>query len=215
MKYLIITLIVDTTNTHISSFDLLEKVSDFYNSAWDKLILIGSISIGIVGILVPLLIQHYQKIVLQVHEDRIKEELKLEFKIAEEQLRETLNSNLEEKFKEFEERLKKLSASAKASTLHLQGNTLRNDSLYNKALVSFIKAALLYQDCDENTNLQTMLTLVNEEVITKLKKRDIEDLKISHELNLEESLNKLESNDKPGILKAVLRSIRLKLNRLK
>lgn len=43
------------------ALDILNKTNEFYNSAWDKLVLIVTIAISIVGVLVPFLIQWWQK----------------------------------------------------------------------------------------------------------------------------------------------------------
>jgi len=57
------------------AIDLINKVDAFYNNAWGKLILFGSISFAIVGIIVPLLIPLYQQRTLKLSEDLLKNEI--------------------------------------------------------------------------------------------------------------------------------------------
>ena len=52
--------------TFSETIDLVNKVDSFYNSAWDKLIIVGSLAFGIVGIVVPFIIQWYQKRTLEL-----------------------------------------------------------------------------------------------------------------------------------------------------
>lgn len=62
------------------SIDLIDKVDNFYNNAWNKLILFGSILFAIVGVFIPLVIQWYQKRTLKLSEETLKNNLKKELK---------------------------------------------------------------------------------------------------------------------------------------
>ena len=55
---------------------LLKAVEEFYNSAWDKLIYSGILAIAIVGVLMPVLIQWWQKNALLVQEKNIEQNAK-------------------------------------------------------------------------------------------------------------------------------------------
>ena len=68
--------ILDTVRTSSSNgLDILEKVDTFYNNAWNKLIIVGSVAITIVGIVVPLIIQWYQKRTLKLSEELLKKSI--------------------------------------------------------------------------------------------------------------------------------------------
>jgi LPS O-antigen subunit length determinant protein (WzzB/FepE family) len=66
------TIVKTVEKTTDNSIDLINKVDSFYNSAWDKLIIVGSIAFAIIGILVPYVIQWYQKKTLKISEELLK-----------------------------------------------------------------------------------------------------------------------------------------------
>ena len=77
MKDSIQTVIKTIEKTSDNGIELINKVDSFYNSAWDKLIIIGTFSFAIIGILVPFIIQWYQKQTLKTsHDQNVKKTIK-------------------------------------------------------------------------------------------------------------------------------------------
>ena len=67
--------IVSKGSEMTDTLEIINRIDQFYDSAWDKLIIIGTISFGIVGIVVPLIIQWYQKKSLKLSEENLKTEI--------------------------------------------------------------------------------------------------------------------------------------------
>lgn len=61
MQHTVHTVILTIVKTTDNGKDLINKVDSCYYSAWDKLIIIGSVAFAVVGILVPFIIQCYGK----------------------------------------------------------------------------------------------------------------------------------------------------------
>lgn len=83
---------VDSTNY----LDLLERVHGFYDSAWDKLLIIGSL----IGIVIPVLYALYQRRIYNVSKKELFEEVKLEISQIRTELNETVKSELQSKVNE-------------------------------------------------------------------------------------------------------------------
>ncbi len=62
-------------NTSKDIIDLVTKVDSFYNNAWQKLIIVGTVAFAIIGIALPLIIQWYQKKALSLSEELLKKEI--------------------------------------------------------------------------------------------------------------------------------------------
>ena len=209
---------MDTLNTVIktsqelgvNSLDILEKVDYFYNSAWNKLILIG----GIIGIVVPLLFHWYQKKVLVLSENKLKAEIKSETSKIEERIEESIQSELEEKIKDYEKKIELLNASFNAKVFHLQANSSFEKGNYQSALANYITASFNYLKSDDFSNLQITLSAISDSCLQHLSSEEINDIKISHNENLDKLLEELGEKDNDGTLTQQIRSIKLKLSKL-
>jgi len=75
----VVKVIVDTVRAPSKdSLELLNKLDGFYNNSWSRLLIFVTLSFAIVGIVIPVLIQWYQKKELKLSEDRLKAEIKSE-----------------------------------------------------------------------------------------------------------------------------------------
>ena len=213
---------MDTLNTVIktsqelgvNSLDVLEKVDYFYNSAWNKLVLIGSISFAIVGIVVPLLIQWYQKKVLVLSENKLKAEIKSETSKIEKRIKESVQTELEEKIKDYEKKIESLNASSNAKAFHLQANSSFERGEYQSALADYITASFDYLKADDFSNLQTTLRIICDNCLQHLSSEEINDIKIFHGEDLDKLLEELDEKDNNGTLTQQIRWIKLKLSKL-
>jgi hypothetical protein len=208
------TIIETINNTEVNGINLINKVDSFYKSAWDKLILIGSIAFGVIGIIVPYVIQWYQKKTLKISEELLKKEIEnTTLKLKSEILSE-VNFTIEERIKSFEDKIKKLNLTTKASTLHLQGIQRLTSDTHANAMADFINAAQLYLICEDFSNLQVLLKAISETCLAKLCLEEIEDIKISHNADLEKLLTELDKKNNNGMFSLIIREIRLKLKKL-
>jgi len=194
--------------------ELINKVDTFYNSAWDKLVLIGTISFAVIGLLVPFVIQWYQKKSLKVSEELLKKEMENQSMKLKAEILEDINNTLEERIKDFENKINELNASITAKTFHLQGNGHLADKLYAEALSDYITAAQNYLISHEHHNLQTVMRLIYESCIPNLSGEEINDIKITHDCDLEILLSDLSANDEKGSFTKLIRDIRFSTSKL-
>jgi len=149
-----ITKVIETTSN--DGIELINKVDSFYNSAWEKLVLIGTLSFAVVGIIVPFVIQWYQKKTLKLSENLLKKEIENQTLKIKGEIVEELSKKVEEKIKEYETKINELNASTNAKAFHLQGNLNREKGYFEQALGDFITASFDYLICNDYQNLQTV-----------------------------------------------------------
>ena len=201
-------------NISDNGIDLITKVDSFYNSAWDKLIIVVTLSFAIIGILIPFVIQWYQKKTLNISESLLKKEIEAQtIKIKEELLAE-IKEELTEKLIVFEKNIEKIQASSDGKSFHIQGNMQFNKGLVAEALGDFIASAEFYLVGEDYRNLQTVMRVISETYIPKLSIEEIEDLKISRDRDLDSLLSNISEKDKQKVFTSVIHEIRLKLSKL-
>ncbi len=197
-----------------NAIDLINKVDAFYNSAWDKLVIVGSVSFAVIGILVPFVIQWYQKKTLKVSEERLKKDIENHSLKLKAEILDDINKTLEERIKDFEKKIEELNASATAKAFHLQGNGQLADNFIAGALSDFVTAAKNYLLCGDYSNLQTVLRIILEDCVPQLSQEEINDLKITHYCDLDMLLNDLTVKDEKGMFSQVIRNIRFAVSKL-
>jgi hypothetical protein len=214
MTYIFQTVIKTVEKTADNGIELINKVDSFYNSAWDKLILVGTVAFGVIGILVPFVIQWYQKKSLKISEELMKKELENQTLKLKSELLDDINKILEERIKTFEEKIEKLNASTNAKTFHLQGNGQLNSGDFSGALSDYITCAQDYLFCEDFSNLQTVLRLILNDCLPSLSHEEINDLKISHNSDLTTLLDNLTEKEDKGTFSQIIRETKLKLSKL-
>jgi hypothetical protein len=203
--------IAKTVQTSTDAIDLITKVDSFYNSAWEKLVIIVSISFGIVGIIVPFIIQWYQKKTLKISEELLKSDIETKaLKIKSDLLLE-IDNTLEVKMKQFDLKLEKHNASSNAKSFHLQGVSMIKEGKFSNALSDFVKASEDFLFSENYQNLQRSLKNISHLCIPELSKEEISDLKILDDTDLEKLLSDLETRDDNDMFIDVVREIRFKL----
>jgi hypothetical protein len=214
MKDSLITVTKAVGNTANEAIDLINNVDSFYNSAWDKLIIVGSLAFGVIGVIVPLVIQWYQKKTLKISEELLKKDIENQTLKLKSELMTEITQTLETKLKKFEEKIDKDNASHNARTFHLQGNSLHNRGLTSQALGDFIIAARDYSYVEDYSNLRSILNFILEDCLPKLSQEEVMDLKISQNCDLDQVLTDIEKRDDKGVFIQTLRDIRLKLTKI-
>ena len=201
-------------NISDNGIDLITKVDSFYNSAWDKLIIVVTLSFAIIGILIPFVIQWYQKKTLNISESLLKKEIEAQtIKIKEELLAE-IKEELTEKLIVFEKNIEKIKASSDGKSFHIQGNMQFKNGLIRDALGDFIAAAGFYLVGEDYLNLQTVMKSISETYIPELSIEEIEDLKILRNSDLDSLLSSISEKDEKNVFTNVIREIRIKLSKL-
>ncbi len=202
---------IQANNNASETIDLISKIDAFYNSAWEKLIIIGTLSFAVVGIIVPLIIQWYQKKSLKISEELLKKDFEEQAESIKSEILESFQHVIDKKIEEFESRIARMNASNTAKTFHLQAN---NETDNAKALGDYLFAAKNYLICDEFSNLQVILSYILSGIMPVLSQEEVNDLPITHNVDLAKLLNEIEIKDNNGALTILIRQIRHKLTKL-
>jgi len=176
---------------------VLQYVDHFYATSWSHLIIFVTLAVGVVGVLIPILIQWYQgwtmrheredirsAIVGQVSAevcDRMgKERVLLEEKMgaATKSLEDRLardRAELEEGVRKTEANLRKEIAGALGAVYHLQTNSLVSEKAYAAAFRSAIIGLDSYVDGEEHRNLRRLLNVMSKECFPGMTKAHLDE----------------------------------------
>lgn len=198
-------IIIETLQPNVNqAIDIINKIDNFYNNAWNKLILFGSITFILVGIIIPLFIQWYQKRTMILSETRLKENIIKE-----------LSNTINEKFKEHEKQIKMLNASASSKILFSQAKFSIEKNSYKNALGELVMAANYSMACDDYKNLQEILVYILDNCLSNLSLEEIDDLKTANDVcDLPFFLSELSKKDDRYVFQTKIGEIRVLLNKL-
>lgn len=198
----------------IDGLELVEKIDSLYNSAWNKLVIVGSIAFGIIGIVMPILLQWYQRKILSANEDKLKAIILNEAKNIKNNLKVEVQELIEKKLEQYEDKIEIINASSRAKTFHLQANSSVQLNRYKDAYSDYINAGFNYHESDDFLNLRRVLKNIHVVCIPKLCTQDIEDIKISHDNDIEELLTTLEEEKEYGYFTDLINEIKFSLSKI-
>ncbi|WP_339624055.1 hypothetical protein [uncultured Winogradskyella sp.] len=157
---------VDTQNS------IINEVNSFYDSAWIKLILV----ITILGIIVPVIVQYFQR---KNFKD-LAEDLKDKFDSKIENLKKDNEDKInvlikthKKKIKRNEKRNKKAMIELDAVTFHLQARSLFNEKNFFSSFRSYLKSSLLFKRSNRIDRIEPNLNNILL-TLTKLNDEDFE-----------------------------------------
>ncbi|SHM83118.1 hypothetical protein [Polaribacter sp. KT 15] len=188
---------IDTQNS------IATEVNNFYDSAWLKLLIV----ITVLGIVLPILVQYFQR----KNYKELAENLKNSFDNKLENLKENNESRINKIVEEYKTNLKELEAKndiamfeIDANTYYLQGRSLMLERSFIPAVFSYIKAIILLKKCNRIdriipnlNNLKRALNNVDSEKINVLDRvlaskldKDFESLidEIDNEISLDSTI---------------------------
>lgn len=194
-------------NLFIKQVDIVQKVDDFYNNAWDKLLVFGSVLFAVVGIIVPIVIQWYQKQTLKISEVSLKEDLK-------NTLKEELQVLIESQFQKNEARLKLLNDSANAKILTAQAKFNVERNFYKSAIGEIVDAANFSLECNDFKNIQELLELLSQKCLPNLSVEELNDLKIAGICDLNQFLDILKNKDDRTMFQTKIGEIKVQITKL-
>jgi hypothetical protein len=181
---------MDAGIENLSPIEILEKVNAFYDTQWNHFLIYTAVLVGVVGVLVPILLQFYQTRMFKKEEDatsnRIKQQIKdmkseiadaltLEFKHSQEETSIALASNqkqvdeevvrLREDFAKLvdvaKKKLEKDISGAQAGLFHIQGNT-QAKTYPPLAIESYISAACYDIIAEDEYHLRRVLVNISD-----------------------------------------------------
>ncbi|NOG56150.1 MAG: hypothetical protein HND54_00275 [Bacteroidetes bacterium] len=176
---------------------IISEVNSFYDSAWLKLIFV----ITLLGIIVPIVVQYFQRKDLKELTDGIKD--KFDSKLN--NLKETNDLKVDLLIQKYEDRIERLEnknekalVELDANTYYLQGRALFIEKNFMGSIGSSLKSALLLKQCDRTDRIVPILNNVlrafkhlNQANFNKL---DGYLKNNSENKTFEETLNELEKN---------------------
>jgi hypothetical protein len=163
---------VDTQNS------IINEVNAFYDSAWIKLILV----ITFLGIVVPIIVQYYQRRNFKELTEDLKEKFDSKLDNLKENNDERINLLLKKhkkKITRIEKKNEKSLFELEGTTFYLQGRTLFIEKNYYMAFGNFLRASLFLKRCGKIDRTSTTLDFA----LTTLKKLTKEELeKVNNEM---------------------------------
>lgn len=208
------TVVKTIEKTADNGIDLINKVDSFYNSAWDKLIIMCSVALAIIGIAMPLILQWYQKKNIKISEAKLKSDIEAQASKLKAEILAEINITLEKRIKSFDIKFEEIHASTLARAFHLQADARINVKYISGAYCDYIYAAVNYIKCDDYINLQTVLEMILKLCLPELSIEEIENLNLEGNADLDALLKELSDKNEKGIYSNIIRDIKAKKSKL-
>ena len=203
--------------------DVITHVNNFYDSAWVKLLIV----ISIIGIIIPIIAQHFQRKSLKDLTEFIRNQMNdtLQLKIEElksyskQEIDNSIN-DLNSTIKQMENRNKLLLNEIDASTYYLQGRASVLSKDYSMAIISFLKSTYLYLEGErperskvQLANLKLCLRSISEISVLDKTSKLIKESSLG--LNLEEALVQIKEHPSSNLYHNQLIEIEKEITRIK
>jgi len=211
--HLLLTILVQA-DTLSQEVDLIQKIDSLYNNAWNKLVIVGSVAFAIVGIIVPLVIQWYQRRTLKLSEELMKKEIAENAEEKKEEIINVISEEIEAKFQSYEKQLKMANASSNAKIFFAQGKFNLEKNYFPVALNEFITASYSCIECEDYQTLQKLLQAILHDCLPNLSIEEINDLKIANVGDLNSFLEHLTKVDDRDIFQETIGDIKVKMTKL-
>jgi hypothetical protein len=164
---------------------ILDSVQQFYSNAWSQLILFTTAIMALVGIIIPIISQAYQRsssitdkkeleILIKEEAIRIKKELQVEMNSE----YEAIEKDIEKSLKETQNKIRKDNDVNRGGISHVQGIQLIKENNFYDGTESIISAAASYLKGDDESNLRRTLFILISACIPRLSRADIERMTI-------------------------------------
>lgn len=187
-----------------SDLDVLDKVNTFYTSSWDRLIITVSIAFGIVGIIIPLIIQWYQRKTLQLSEDNLQALIISEIDKAKEELKSEFTKRLEEVITTYDAKMEHLIFETYGQAYHLQSRVNYDSKNYVDALIDIIDACSKFLHTQNYMQVKAILKAIDEIILIKITPIELKAVKKEYKDLIEETLNTLTKQGDEEISKSAI-----------
>lgn len=159
----------------MESIELLKSVDEFYNSAWNKLMVYSSVLIAIVGIIIPIILTWWQNRTLKIKEESIKMELEATYeqRFADlmTEMYDFIHLEFEYRFEDFDNKVE----ASKGYSLHMLANNHFDANDITNGIISLCSAGSAFLKGNDFKNL----LLVNDNLegyFENLEKSQIEEI---------------------------------------
>lgn len=202
--------------------EIISQVNEFYDSAWLKLIIV----ISILGVIIPVLFQFFQRQNLKDLVEFIRNQVNDNFDLRIKELEKFNQSELQRISLELRDKLNYIESKNSAllseidgSTFYLQGKTSMINQEYSSAVSSFLRSALYYINSDRYERVNPLL--VNARVaLMKITQNDIASIDSilaasPDKLNLEKVIDIIRSDKNIDLFKENLDYVAKQIDRIK
>lgn len=203
--------------------DIITQVNDFYDSAWLKLIIV----ISILGILVPIIAQYFQRRNLKDLAEFIRKQMNDGFELKINELKNFNKTEIEKSLERFKSDIKMVEAKNQtilteldASTFYLQGRASVLGKEYTLAIPSFLRSAYLYLETDrpersnvQFVNLKLCLKSINNKKPLEAASKYLKDS--SYNWTLDEMIDYFDNHDLFALYEKQIGAVKLELERIK
>jgi len=196
------------------TLEILEKVNNYYDSAWNKLIITGSVIIAVVGVVVPLLIQWWQKKNIQLSEEALDVKMKDKFSALQVKLKDEIRAEYQSEITRLGLEVKKYKAEAKANAMFLQAASNFDLRKYKIALGDFSTACNLFITATEWLGVQDCLINIHA-CLENITKKDYEEYLRVNNVDLSKILKIINHHDDTKLLSLQIDEIKEKMFQLK
>ena len=165
------------TAKQIDYNQIIDKIDTLYSNSWHRFIdtaAMVSVGVSILIILMPILIQLWQRHFFKIEEEKIKRDLTTDInRIIEQKFKDTEKIH-DEKFAAIKADIVKYSAEANAGVYHVQASYLKSQNLHVKAIESCVNAVKEYLKFNDPLNLRRTLEGILKRSLKEVTSRDIE-----------------------------------------
>jgi len=173
---------------------ILEKLNSFYSNAWSQLVIYTTTLFLVIGILIPLLVQFYQRKIQKVEKEEIRKTIAGDLKKIKEELYSAIDANLKQKTDYLEKKI----ASSEGKSFHILGKNYAEQNLYHLALDNFTTAASFYLKGEDETNLRRALTAICTNCLPYITKNELLSSQRKLKRDLENLVEKLKEENING-----------------
>lgn len=179
-----------------NSLEIISQVNEFYQQAWDKLIIFGGLIVALFGIALPIFLTFFQNKITRNFETSFKAAFKEEIK----------NEVIEHLKQEFSENLQALkiqieaqTSVSQAITWHFGGLSYSDKNDHKNAFLFYIRALELYIEGRDYSNAHIVIDCIKG-LIHHLSQEEFNDLRDDRQLKFEELHTIIENLDNQAIL---------------
>ncbi len=195
------------------TLEILNKVNDFYNTSWDKLIFLLAGAFTVLGVIIPLIIQHFQNKALKASEKQLEIEISKGITKAKEEIKNEMIEELNNQMKKYKEEVDLNFDSISGVMVHSQGVSLLEKEHFYEALNNFVIALGRYNRCNDKNNIIIILGQI-EVCLENLTTDEIDKFKSNKFSTLMQRIKVSYEKNDLTIIKEKTKELKRKLNSL-
>lgn len=197
------------------NLEIIQQVEQFYNSAWNKLIITGSVVFVIIGIAVPIFTYYMKKGALKIQKDKILAEIDEKLKEEKKKLREEIKKGYEKELSKLKSELDKEIKLVRGFTGHLQASASYDQKNYIEAVKDMLTSLEFYLHANSISNVQVAYDLLIEKIFKFISKKDVENIFTMLDTTLEEYFSDLKKQSNNDLTDRLIIELKTEMKKIK